>query len=463
MMQLIPGQHIHFVGIGGSGMSAIARVLLEQGYHISGSDLNANELIDALRRDGAEIHIGHDPAHVTDAEMVVMSSAAQENIEVLSATAQGIPVYRRVDMVGEMMRGYVGIAIAGTHGKTTTTAMTTHILMHAGLQPTYIVGGVMLNTGTNAGLGDGNVFVIEADEYDNMFHGLRPQVQVLTSIEYDHPDFFKTPGQMMASFLHFVGLLPRDGLLIACADDAATEIFARNREIVGLPVLTYGIENRMANWRAANIRYDTEKTLFDVTYKGHFQGTVALNVPGEHNVLNALAALIVASSQQVKFADAAAALATFKGTGRRFEVRADVNDIAVIDDYAHHPTAIKRTIHAAKRRYPDREIWAVWQPHTYSRTRRLQEEFMLAFDEADHVVITEIFAAREHPHTDYSAAQIVEDMPHPHAQFAPLLADAVEVLREQVTSPAVILIMSAGNAQRIGIDYLAGSQAKGTA
>lgn len=462
IVQLIPGQHIHFVGIGGSGMSAIARVLLQQGYHISGSDLNSNELTDALRRDGAEIHIGHDPAYVTDAEMVVMSSAAHENIEVLSALAQGIPVYRRVDIIGEIMRGYVGIAVAGTHGKTTTTAMVSHILMEAGLQPTYIVGGVMRNTGTNAGVGDGNVFVIEADEYDNMFHGLRPQVEVLTSIEYDHPDFFKTPGQMMESFLHFVGLLPRDGLLIACADDAATEIFARNREIVSLPVLTYGIINRMANWRASNIRYEAGKTLFDVTYKGHFQGMVTLNVPGEHNVLNALAALIVASSQEVKFTDAAAALATFKGTGRRFEVREDMDGIAVIDDYAHHPTAIRRTIDAAKRCYPDREIWAVWQPHTYSRTRRLQEEFMLAFEEADHVVVTEIYAAREAQDPTFSAVQLVEDMPHSHAQFAPLLADAVEILQEQVKAPAAVLIMSAGNAQRIGIDYLAGLRAKGS-
>jgi UDP-N-acetylmuramate--alanine ligase len=219
-MNLVPGQHIHLVGIGGFGLSAIARVLLQQGFMVSGSDRNLNALTAALKREGATIYKGHDPVYVVGAEMVVISSAIPiDNIEVLAAQAQGIPVYKRADVIGAIMSGHYGIAIAGTHGKTTTTAMTTHILMETGQNPSYILGGILRNTGHNADIGGGRVFVIEADEYDNMFHGLRPQVGVITNIEWDHPDFFRTPHEMVESFSHFVGLLPREGLLVVCADD----------------------------------------------------------------------------------------------------------------------------------------------------------------------------------------------------------------------------------------------------
>lgn len=464
MIQLIPGQHIHFVGIGGFGMSAIARVLLLQGYTISGSDVNASALTEALKKDGATIYRGHDATYIEEAEMVVVSSAVMnDHIEVLAAEAQGIPVYRRQEFISAITERYQVLAIAGTHGKTTTTAMTTHILREAGLDPSYIVGGIMANTGTNAGVGDSNLFVVEADEYDNMFHGLRPQVEVLTSIEYDHPDFFLTPRDMMESFSHFVGLLPRDGLLVACADDAIAGIYANHREIVSLPVATYSIIHPAAMWRADNIRFEREKTMFDVLLKGQLQGTVSLPVPGQHNILNALAALAVAGHQNVKFPDAAAALATFKGTGRRFEIRADVGGVAVIDDYAHHPTAIKATLEAARMRYPDREIWAVWQPHTYSRTLQLMDGYLTSFDRAHHVLVTEIYAAREKPLEDVTSADIVRAMNHPHARYVPMLDDAVETLLASVRSPAVVLIMSAGDAPRIGTEFLAGLEAKGQA
>jgi UDP-N-acetylmuramate--alanine ligase len=455
-MQLVPGQHIHLVGVGGAGMSAIARVLLQQGYMVSGSDRSANDFTESLKHDGATIYKGHDPVYVVGAEMVIISSAIpSEHIEVLTARAQGIPIYKRSDVISAIMAGHVGIAIAGTHGKTTTTAMTTHILLETGQSPSYIIGGTLKNTGHNAGVGTGKAFVTEADEYDNMFHGLRPQIEVITSVEYDHPDFFRTPKDMVESFSHFVGLLPNDGLLVVCADDPTALIFGENRIIVNLPTVTYGVENQRAMWQAANLRTNAKfGTTFDVLCDGQLRGMVALTVPGKHNVLNALSALIVADNQGVAFEDASAALNHFEGTGRRFEVRGEIEGVVVVDDYAHHPTAIEVTIDAARQRYPDHQLWAVWQPHTYSRTQTLMDQYLTAFKAAHHVLVTDIYAAREKPVAGVSSADIVAAMQHPDARHTPDLWDAVEVLDAEVQPPAVILVMSAGDAIKIGEDYL---------
>lgn len=454
MVHLIPGQHIHLIGIGGSGMSAIARVLLQQGYYVTGSDRSGGEMIEALKREGAQIYHGHDATYVNEAEMVVATSAVtDDHIEILSAQAQGIPVYRRIDFIGKLTKGYQCIAVSGTHGKTTTTSMIAHILLQTGRDPSYIVGGVMGNTGTNAAVGDSNLFVIEADEYDNMFHGLRPQIEVITSVEYDHPDFFRTPNQMMDAFSHFVGLLPADGLLVACADEPGALVFARNREIMDLPVATYGIRESSAYWRARNIDSQTDHTSFDVYYKDHLQGRVALRIPGMHNVLNALAALIVTCTLEVKFSAAAAALEEFRSSGRRFELLDDYNGVAIINDYAHHPTAIRTTIEAARLRYPEREVWAIWQPHTYSRTMTLMDNFAESFDQAHHAIVTEIYAAREKPIEGVSSLDLVNMMHHPDARYIPMLDDVVEVLLDDVKAPAVILVMSAGDATRISQDY----------
>jgi len=454
MVQLIPGQHIHLIGIGGSGMSAIARVLLQQGYYVTGSDRSTSDMIDTLKREGAQIYHGHEATYVNDAEIVVATSAvSDDHIEILSAQAQGIPVLRRIDFIGKLTKGYQCIAVSGTHGKTTTTSMVTHILMKTGRDPSYIVGGVMGNTGTNAGLGDSNLFVIEADEYDNMFHGLRPQIEVIPSVEYDHPDFFHTPNQMMDAFSHFVGLLPKDGLLVACADEPGALVFARNREIMGLPVATYGIREPSAYWQARQIEYTAEHTFFDVYYKDHLQGRVTLTIPGVHNVLNALAALVVACTLDVKFTAAAAALEEFRSSGRRFELLDDYEGIAIINDYAHHPTAIRTTIEAARLRYPDREVWAIWQPHTYSRTMALMDNFAESFDNAHHTIVTEIYAAREKPIEGISSHDLVDMMHHPDARYVPMLDDVVETLLTDVKAPAVVLVMSAGDATRVTQDY----------
>jgi UDP-N-acetylmuramate--alanine ligase len=454
-VNLIPGQHIHLIGIGGFGLSAIARVLLCQGYMISGSDDHLNPRTDDLKREGAIIYSGRDPAHIMGAELVIRSSAvADEHIEVMAAMAQGIPVYKRSDVIAAIMSGNIAIAIAGTHGKTTTTAMTTHILMETGCDPSYIIGGILRNTGFNAGVGGGMAFVIEADEYDNMYHGLRPQIEVITNIEYDHPDFFLKPRDLVESFSHFVGLLPGDGLLIVCGDDPTALIFSENRMIVNLPTVTYGIDYARSTWRAVNVQYG-DRTRFDVLHMGQKLGSVELMVPGRHNVLNALAALVVADSQGVSFKDAANALAKFEGTGRRFELRGEVEGVAVIDDYAHHPTAIEATLQAARQRYPQHTIWAVWQPHTYTRTRKLMDRYLTAFRAADHVLVTDIYAAREKARPgSVTSADVVAAMQHPDVRHTPDLDDAVEVLAAEVEQPAVIIIMSAGDAPRIGEEYL---------
>lgn len=461
-MQLVPGQHIHFVGIGGFGLSAIARILLEQGFFVSGSDQQVNELTHALVRDGATIYNGHNPAYVNDAEIVVVSSAIPEDhIEILSAQAQAIPIMKRQDIIAELMPGNRVIAIAGTHGKTTTTAITAHVLKETGKDPNYIVGGIMANTGTNAGVGKSDLFVIEADEYDNMFHGLEPDIEVVTNVEYDHPDFFRSARDMVDSFSQFIGLLPSDGHLIACVDNRTTEIFAKNRFIVSLPLTTYGVKNPSANWHARNIRIEDNLTVFDVFVREKLRGTAKLSLPGEHNILNSLAALIIADLHGVEFDKAVVALESFKGTNRRFQIRQEIEGVIVVDDYAHHPTAIRATLAAAKQRYPEHEIWAVWQPHTYSRLNALFDEFVASFNDADHVLVTQVYAARDQESViGMNGEDAAKAIKHKDVQYMPDHDTAVRTLISNAHKPSVILIMSAGDATEIGKDYVAGLQGK---
>jgi UDP-N-acetylmuramate--alanine ligase len=377
--------------------------------------------------------------------------------------------------MASLMEGKRVIAVAGTHGKTTTTAMIVLILRECGKDPSYIVGGVMRNTGTNAGVGQGEYFVIEADEYDNMFLGLKPDIAVITNIEYDHPDFFKSPEDLYRSFEQFAGLLPKNGKLIGCVDSPPVLRLLQSKKKQYYSTISYGIENlRFASCRGVNLRVDTHGySTFDLKYasttlttmriKVGRKLTLRMSVPGRQNVQNALAALVVvefASSEAIPFVHIANALASFQGTGRRFELRDEIAGVAVIDDYAHHPTAIKVTLDAARQRYPDRQIWAVWQPHTYSRTQALMDEYVTAFDTADHVFITDIYAAREQPVPGVTSAGVVAKMNHPDARHTPTFDDTVAVLDEEVQAPAVILIMSAGDAPAIGVEYLRRRQAR---
>ena len=457
MPHITPGQHIHLVGIGGAGLSAIARILLGQGYRVSGSDRTPNALTDALRRDGATVFAGHDASNVTGADALLVSAAIQpDQVEIAAALAAGIPVYKRADIMADLMVGKKVIAVAGTAGKTTTTAMITHILIETGQDPSYIIGGVLSTTGTNAAVGTGDVFVIEADEYDNMFLGLRPNIAVVTNVEWDHPDFFKSPKDMMNSFDQFIDLLPDGGILIACADDWGARFIAEGwQQRAGSVAALYGIDRADIAISAVDVRPEGEGNSFIVTLPDESvtAEVVSLRVPGRHNILNGLGA-ITATLNDVTLEQAAKALTTFKGTGRRFELKGEVDDVAVIDDYAHHPAKIRATLEAARSRYPDRQIWAVWQPHTYSRTQALKDDFLAAFKDADHVLITEIYAAREQPIAGVNAVDLAAQMKHPDARFTPTFAEVVDTLMAEVKAPAAMIVMSAGDATQISAEYL---------
>lgn len=449
---------IHLIGIGGTGLSAIARVLLEMGHTVSGSDRAESSFTRDLQSAGATICIGHRPENVRDVDLVVRSSAIpDDNPEVMAARAFRIPVLKRADFLGTLMDGKTGIAVAGTHGKTTTTSMIAWILSALGQDPSFISGGVLANLGVNARAGKGNSFVIEADEYDHMFLGLKPKIEVITNIEYDHPDCYPTPADFQAAFVEFMYRLPANGTLVACADDPGACDLMENAEKLGKAVIPYGIHQTSEAGKSVEVFADTlvpnEKGGF--TFKASVLGkaeAIVLQVPGKHNVCNALAALTVTQLLALPLADAAWAMAQFTGTGRRFEVRGEMNGIVIIDDYAHHPTEIRATLAAARTRYPSRRIWVVWQPHTYSRTRALFNEFAAAFTDADEVIVTEIYAARE-PKQNFSSKQVVESMPR-QAHFISDLPEVSNYLIKNLRPGDALLVLSAGNADQISNEVL---------
>ncbi len=460
--------HVHFIGIGGSGLSAIARLLLESGYTVSGSDRALTPFAEEVRKAGATVYVGHHPRNLTGADWVMRSSAIpDDNPEVQGARQAGIPVYKRADFLGRLMEDKTGIAIAGTHGKTTTTAMTAWVLSELGRDPSFIVGGVVNNLGVNAHAGKGKTFVIEADEYDNMFLGLKPQIAVVANIEHDHPDFFPTLESMFEAFEKFVHLLPADGTLIVSAEDPGAVALASRVGREGRNLVSYGVQSEMTIntplWVQARDVKPNERGGFDFVATTNLAGKtstsvkVSLQVPGRHNVRNALAVLSVVSVLGLSRRKAAQALAQFTGTGRRFELRGDVNGIKIFDDYAHHPTEIKATLSGARARFPQARIWAVWQPHTYSRTKTLFLDFARAFKDANEVIVTEVYAARE-PKEEFTSAEIVSAMPHLSARYIKTLPEVTEHLLKNLQPGDVVLVLSAGDADQISTDVLKGLQ-----
>jgi UDP-N-acetylmuramate--alanine ligase len=456
--------HVHLIGIGGSGLSAIARLLKESGYTVTGSDRTLTTFASDLQTVGVTIFIGHHPRNIQGADWIVRSSAIPDsNIEVLAAKQANIPVYKRADFLGKLMEDKTGIAVAGTHGKTTTTAMIAFLLTELGRDPSFIVGGVLTNYNVNARAGKGKPFVIEADEYDRMFLGLKPRIEVVTNLEHDHPDIYPTYEDMVAAFESFITLLPVDGTLIGCVEDsgAAALLYKARRE--GRNVIAYNLQAEMtinaSQWMQARSVKPNELGgfTFDATTNiGEIESAhVELQVPGKHNVRNALAALAVMVELGLPFKEAAAQLSFFRGTGRRFEVKGEKRGVTVIDDYAHHPTEIKATLAAARARYPQRRIWAVWQPHTYSRTQTLFFEFTRAFQDADEVIVTEVYPSRE-PKQDFSSAEVVSAMPHRSACFIASLEATTEYLLKNLGNNDVLLVLSAGDADQISANVLAG-------
>jgi UDP-N-acetylmuramate--alanine ligase len=457
-------KHVHFIGIGGTGLSAIARLLLESGYTVSGSDRTLSPLAHAVAAAGARVMAGHAAGNVQGADVVVRSSAIpDDNPEVLAALQAGIPVLKRSAFLGEFMTGFTAIAVAGTHGKTTTTAMIAWILTQLGQDPSYIIGGISKNLHSNAHAGKGQFFVIEADEYDRMFLGLKPDWIVLTTLEHDHPDCFPTPEEYVQAFADFIAQLRSGGCVVACRDDAGAAALT-NAVPAGSQIFSYGLGPGQG-YSAADLTSHAGGGLsFNVYYQAAGQSPVMLaevklEVPGEHNVRNALAALAVIHQLGLPVEQAATALSAFHGTGRRFDVLGEAAGVTVIDDYAHHPTEIRATLSAARQRYPERRIWAVWQPHTYSRTQTLLDGFLSAFEHADRVLITEIYAAREDNPT-FSADQVAAAMHHNMASFVPTLADAVNKLRDQLQPGDVLLVLSAGDADLISVQVFEGLKEK---
>jgi UDP-N-acetylmuramate--alanine ligase len=475
-------EHIHLIGIGGSGISAIARVLLESGYTVSGSDRVLSPLAEDLQAAGARVFIGHQPGNIQGANLVVRSSAVtDQNPEVIAARQAGIPVLKRSDFLGELISkgNRQGIAVAGTHGKTTTTSMIAWILTYLNQDPSFIVGGVMKNLGVNARAGRGTAFVIEADEYDRMFLGLKPQIMVITNVDYDHPDCYPTPADYQQAFLDFAGCLQPGGSLLACSDDPGALHLLQVREAKGAPAYAYGI-NRTIGFEAdykiaytSDLHPDYQAFRLAINAAGCFDfeaghisaegqvtplASVSLQVPGEHNVLNALAALAVAHRLGLPLQGAADALQAYTGAGRRFDALGDGDGITVIDDYAHHPTEIRTTLAAARSRFPGRRLWAVWQPHTFSRTQVFAAEFAAAFTSADQVIITGVYGARELADDNSSAhlaAGLAQSISGPEATYIPLLPDVTAYLLSQLKPGDVLLVFSAGDADQVSAQVLA--------
>lgn len=443
-------EHVHLIGIGGTGLSAIARVLLERGYRVTGSDLDYSPLAEALDQSGAVVYTGHQAEQVEGADIVVRSSAVpDDNVEVQAALKAGIPVMKRSEFLEPLTRDDKVIAVAGSHGKTTTTAMLAWVLMELDQDPSFIVGGVVKNLHTNARSGEGSLFVIEADEYDEMFLGLHPEIAVVTNIEYDHPDYFPTPEAFKQAFRDFMGNVTDHGAMILCAEDPNT-VDLRHEATMDQEVFFYGFHDPNFNYMARNLQPQEDGCYHFDFYTGDIGveliEDVHLGIPGEHNVLNALAALAVVDQLGLPLEDAVQSLAGFQGTGRRFDIRGEFSGVVIIDDYAHHPTQIKSAIETAKARYSEGALWVIWQPHTFTRTTALLEEYASAFEGADHVIVTDVYPSREERPPDFSIADVVDAIDHPDVRLQATFDEVEGVLMSTLAPKDVVLILSAGDA-----------------
>lgn len=438
-------QSTHFIGIGGTGLSAIARVLHERGEHVTGSDRDGSPLAEALRASGVDVHIGHAAGNINGATRVVRSSAVgEDNVEVKAARAKGIPVYKRSEFLGELLADQQVIAVAGSHGKTTTTAMIAWMLTALNQKPGYIIGSVAANLGVNAAAGGGRLFVIEADEYDYMFLGLKPKFALVTNVEHDHPDLFATPADFDSAFRQFADRIPADGALVACSNDAGAHELLSYAASKGIKIYTFAHSHMDADYAMSEVASIGDGFAFVAMHGGERLAEVRLQVPGMHNALNALGALAIAHLLGLNMNEAAMALSDFRGTSRRFDVRGEAGGVLFIDDYAHHPSEIRSTLAAARARYPQRRIFAVWQPHTFSRTQTLLADFAAAFADADRVLVTEIYASREQRPAGFDTAAVISAVPG--ALFASDFAAARKTLHNELRTGDVLIVMSAGDA-----------------
>lgn len=447
----------HFIGIGGAGLSPIARFLLEKGHLVSGSDLNMSPTMQELEKMGVQIFIDHAAHQIQGADVIIRSSAIPDtNTEIQAGMKAGIPIKKRKDFLGEMTDGKNVIAIAGTHGKTTTTAMISWCLNQLGLDPSFVIGGTSKNLGTNAHAGQGEYFVIEADEYDRMFLGLSPDILVITNIEHDHPDHFPTERDYFDAFLELTGQIQPNGILLVCGDHPGSASMLRLGQS-DFSKSSYG-KSSTCDYIIENIHHQPQYgTGFDFVIAEKngqkSRSSVNLALSGEHNALNAGAALAVIHLLGQQLDSARQALEVFSGTGRRFDIRGEAGGVVIIDDYAHHPSEIRATLAAARCRFPDNPIWCVWQPHTFSRTKELAKDFAGAFVDCDHVIVTDIFASRE-KEEDFTSREVVRIMRHADSRHIGGLAETSRFLIKELVSGDILLVLSAGDADQVSRDVL---------
>ena len=449
-MQQIP-ERIHFIGIGGAGMSGLARILMDLGHRISGSDLNQTPVTRRLESMGAVCHTGHRPENVEGAELVVVSTAIrQDNPELVRALDQGIPVIHRGDLLAMLMQRQIGIAVAGAHGKTTTTSMMSMVLERNGFDPTIVIGGELNDIGGNAKLGRGQYLVAEADESDGSFLKLSPRMVIVTNVENDHLDYYGSVAKIKEAFATFLAKVPANGLAVVCLDDPGV------REVLGGyngPLATYGIQKDDADYVLKEISFRGMFSRGEVYQRGRRLGTLELTLPGQHNLLNALAVVVVSLRLGLDLRAVSGTLINFKGASRRFQFTGEHSGIRVVDDYAHHPSEIKATLRAARQVGADRII-TVFQPHRYSRTSLLREEFGSAFLDSDVVIIDDIYSAGEQPLEGVSSRTIIEAMERNGQENVLYLGSRdkiVDYLEDFVRSGDLVLTMGAGNIWTAGV------------
>ena len=451
------GHCVYFIGIGGIGMSAVARILLNEGCVVAGSDIRPSSLTSTLEKMGARINTRQDGSFMTsDTDMVVISAAiSEDNQDLKTARKMGIKVVKYSQILGSLMKEKRGIAISGTHGKTTTSAMISSVLKTAGLDPTFVIGGEVPDIGGNAHLGTGDLFVAEACEYDRSFLNLVPQVGVITNIEEDHLDYYENIEKIINAFGDFASLVSKEGLLVV--NDHDKNIF-RAMQRANCKVETYSLDNT-SDWCGKVLSSGNGTNRFSIFRKNTFFDDFSLKIPGSHNVLNALAATAVCTFIGVDKNSIKAALASFRGANRRFQIIGVKNNITVIDDYAHHPTEIHVTLRAARELYPEKKIWCVFQPHQYSRTRHLLRGFARSFQNADKVIFADIYSARDNDYekTTMNSSRLFEETRNAgvDVQYVPQLRDIVNALSSNVKPDDVVITMGAGDVWKVAYDLVA--------
>lgn len=450
-------RRIHFVGIGGIGMSGIAEVMLDMGYQVSGSDLRLSGVTQRLASLGAMVVEGHSKGNVGEVDVVVISSAVKEdNPEVLAARERKIPIIRRAEMLAELMRMKYGIAISGTHGKTTTTSMIGLVLSRAGFDPTIIVGGIVKSIGSNAQVGQGEYLVAEADEFDRSFLKLTPTIAVVTTIEAEHLDCYKDLEEIKKAFAEFANKVPFYGSVALCLDEKGVQAILPRIE---KRYITYGLSSA-ADVQAREMAFKGLATEYEAYAKRERLGRVTLKVPGVHHVKNSLAAIVVGMELGVPFKDLAESLSGFSGVYRRFEIKGEKNGVTVVDDYGHHPTEIEATLRAAKEGF-GRRVVAVFQPHLFSRTRDFHREFGSAFYQADVLVVTDVYPAREQPIpgvTGEMVAKAAKEFGHRDVHYVEDKNAVAEFLEGIVKSGDMLITLGAGDVYKIGERFLKGKK-----